>query len=226
MRGLLFVVALAWAGFSGVAHAAMRICSGDAGDTGKGRVSVVIRWDGKAWERFAVWYPAPAGGEAFPMLSVFYDLAPEGLGPPGSVRIAALLDAEILPESKTADVLVALDGEPAWRRPWGMYAQNVQAMREGKVRLPKGSRLASFTGSVPMAFARTPDGDSLNTDLLAELPAAKSLEARVEGDTGEDLGRNRFDLTATSARDALFREALAKASEAAKTPQTCREEKD
>jgi hypothetical protein len=205
------------------AQAQTRVCSARAGESGRGEVSVVMRWDGKAWEQFAVWNAPPAGKTLFPMLSIFYDLAPDGLGPPVSLRVAAMVDADPLPASTTADVVVSLGGDRSWRRPWGMYTQNVRAMRERKLGLPKGFEAGGFTGSVPMAFAPEPDGDSLNTDLLAALPTARTLEVRIEGNAGDDIGRNSFDLAQTAQRDAQFKDAFAKAAEAAKSPQTCKE---
>lgn len=133
---------------------------------------------------------------------------------PAQLRVGVVVSLRPAPASKTAEVVVLIDGVEADRRPWLTYAQQVAA--------PPSDAEALF-GVIP--FALRPDEKDVNarTDrmLVALGESAKRVDVRVIGE-GREIASAGFDLDLTQLRnEANIAQALLEAETKAAAPGHC-----
>jgi hypothetical protein len=186
------------------AGAAAAACSGSAKGANGAEVTVSLEPSNGGAAITAVWQPPSDQSDPFPTMDIGDQATDQGLGPARFVRVGTYARMQPKPKSKHAEVSFTLDGGASWGRPWGMYPQLKR----------QNARSVSIWGSVPIAIDASVAAP-LNPDLLTAIGPARRVEVRVEGDAGEVFGARTFDLGATAQRDALFRQALGEASEAA-----------
>jgi hypothetical protein len=221
MRSLVvaaLAAAVATSAFAGSAQAARRICRGQARGPAGDVVHVDLEFrDGKAIGRHVSWTPQSTGETPAPVLIVGSDINGDRPGPPLSVSILAILDAERTPKSSHADIIVRAPDGAVWRKPWRMYEEEIKRRRAGTAApgAPAGAKVTGFYGIVPLASREE------NAPLVASIDKLQSLSVSVVGDQGDRFGERIYVFGDKTARTDLFARAYAQAAEAAKSPDTC-----
>ena len=241
MRSLMVAALLALAAVA-PSRAADRVCTAkSAGPLGDSvEIDLSLGADNAVVRREAGWTP-PSKSKAFaPMLSIYYALDGEKIGPATGITVAGMIEMDKLPKDDDAAMVIRLDGDTAGASltRWKMYHDNIKSLRAGAAPdVPTGGKAVGFVGMVPIAGAGNADHPAYNAELLTKIENAKVADVLIvgakitrdavghtNGTPTDTIASKQYDLSDHAARGALFHKAWEAAMKMAQNPSACGKE--